>query len=142
MNAKTYLGFDFGMRRIGVAAGQTTTCTAQPLETLQVRDGIPQWEQITRLIAEWQPNGLVVGIPVQMDGALQEMTHAAKRFANRLKERYHLPVYDSDERLTSVEARSRIYEVAGYKGLVNNPIDGMAAAVILEAWMRTNQSDK
>ena len=138
MSDLTYLGFDFGMRRIGVAVGQTTTCTAQSLETLQVRDGIPQWEQITRLITEWQPNGLVVGIPVQMDGAEQEMTHAAKRFANRLKERYHLPVYGTDERLTSVEARARIYEAAGYKGLVNNPIDGMAAAVILEAWMRTS----
>jgi putative Holliday junction resolvase len=136
MTALTYLGFDFGMRRIGVAVGQTTTCTAQPLETLQVRDGIPQWEKITQLITEWQPNGLVVGVPVQMDGTTQDMTHAAKRFANRLKERYHLPVYETDERLTSVEARIRIHEVAGYKGLVKKPIDDRAAAIILEAWLR------
>jgi len=136
----TYLGFDFGMRRIGVAVGQTDTGTAQPLETLRVRDGVPQWEQITRIITEWQPAGLVVGIPLKMDGETQEVTHAAKRFANRLKAHYHLPVYHTDERLTSVEARSRIFEATGYKGLVKKPIDSMAAMIILEAWMRENRT--
>ncbi len=136
MSDLTYVGFDFGMRRIGVAVGQTATRTAQALETLNVRDGIPQWEQITRLISEWKPDALVVGIPVQMDGSEQTMTYAARRFANRLKERYHLPVYHTDERLTSVEARSRIYEAGGYKSLTKRPIDGMAAAVLLEAWLQ------
>ncbi|MFU8797907.1 MAG: Holliday junction resolvase RuvX [Gammaproteobacteria bacterium] len=136
----TYLCFDFGTKRIGVAVGQTLTCTAQPVTTLKAQDGIPQWDSIKRLITEWQPDGLVVGIPVQMDGSTQLMTNAAQRFANRLKERYHLPVYGTDERLTSREARLRIYEAQGYKGLVKKPIDDRAAVIILEAWMQEKET--
>lgn len=101
---RTLLGFDFGKKRIGVAVGQEVTATASPLETVRAREGKPDWTAITRLINDWQANALVVGLPLNMDDTEQEMTRAARRFANQLKGRYHLPVFMTDERLSSVAA--------------------------------------
>ena len=112
---RTLLGFDYGKRRIGVAVGQELTGTASPLETVRAKEGKPDWPAITRLIQDWQANALVVGLPLNMDDTEQEMTRAARRFANQLKGRYHLPVFMTDERLTSVAAEYMLDE---------NPIDG------------------
>jgi len=101
---RTLLGFDYGKRRIGVAVGQEITATASPVETVRAREGKPDWVAITRLIHDWQADALVVGLPLNMDDTEQEMTRAARRFANQLKGRYHLPVFMADERLTSVAA--------------------------------------
>ena len=92
------LGFDFGMKRIGVAVGQTVTKTARPLETLKAKQGVPHWEKILKLIKTWQPDALIVGIPLNMDGTPQPLTEAAEQFANELKKRFELPVYGIDER--------------------------------------------
>lgn len=127
----TYLGFDFGTKRIGIAVGQTTTRTAQPLETVKTGN----WQHITKIIQEWQPDGIVVGIPVNLDGNPETMAQKARYFAEILKSRYHLPVYEADERLTTKEARALLYEAGGYKALVN--VDSVAAVIILEAWMNT-----
>lgn len=102
---RTLLGFDYGKRRIGVAVGQEVTATASPVTTVRAKEGKPDWPAITRLINEWQANALVVGLPLQMDDGEQEMTRAARRFANQLRGRYHLPVFMADERLTSVAAK-------------------------------------
>lgn len=142
MKHLTFLSFDFGMKRIGTAVGQTLTHTAQPLTTLSARDGIPQWEQIDHLIAEWQPDALVVGIPVNMDGTSHNITNAATRFAKQLRSHYHLIVHHADERLTTKESRSRLYEAGGYKRLKNAAIDSIAAVIILEAWMQENPEEK
>lgn len=101
---RTLLGFDYGKRNIGVAVGQEITASASPLVTLKARDGKPDWMEITQLIETWRPDALVVGIPLHMDGTEQDMTVAARRFANQLQGRYHLPVINVDERLTSIEA--------------------------------------
>lgn len=111
---RTLLGFDYGMRRIGVAVGQEITATASPVETVKAVDGKPDWKSITRLINDWQADALVVGLPLNMDGTEQEMTVAARRFVNRLKGRYQLPVFMIDERLSSIAAEE----------ILNNPISG------------------
>ncbi len=124
------LGFDFGDKRIGVAVGQTATGTARPLITLESHCSRPDWEGITALIAQWQPAGLIVGLPLTMDGSEQEMTRRSRRFGNQLRGRYNLPVFWTDERFTSVEAERRDGARAD-KGAV----DRIAAALILQSWL-------
>ena len=126
----TLLGFDFGERRIGVAVGQTLTGTATPLTTLPARDGTPDWERIAALVREWQPDALVVGLPLNMDGSEQTLTARARRFGNRLRARVALPLHFADERLSTREARDREGGTAPREGR-----DALAAQVILEGWM-------
>jgi putative Holliday junction resolvase len=128
-------GFDFGMKRIGVAVGQTVTKSANPLQTLQANKGIPQWDILTKLINKWRPDALIVGIPLNMDGTEQPLTQAAQKFAASLRDRFKLPVYGMDERLTSVEAKARLFSEGGYKALKNAEIDSIAAQLILQNWL-------
>lgn len=125
------LGFDFGTRRIGAALGQRITGTARPLATITVRNGRPDWEAIGRLVAEWAPEALVVGLPLNMDDSEQEMTARARRFSRQLNGRYGLPVHLADERLTTREAARRLEET----GRPVAALDPAAAAVILETWL-------
>ena len=127
---ETLLGFDFGTRRIGIAIGQTLTASARPLTTLDTRNGKPDWEAIGRLIREWQPDRLVVGLPLHMDGTPHPMTEQARRFGRQLEGRYNLPVEWVDERLTS-DAAERELPAQRDKGAV----DALAAALILEDWL-------
>ena len=130
------LGFDFGMKRIGVAVGQTITKTASPLDTLKAQDGIPDWNIINELIQKWRATAFVVGIPLNMDGTEQDITKAARKFANRLHGRFNMPVHFVDERLSTIEARTRIFEQGGYKALQEKQIDSIAAVIILEDWLQ------
>jgi putative Holliday junction resolvase len=127
----TLICLDYGRKRIGVAVGQTLTGTASPLETVSVSNGKPDWDAISRLISEWNPRALVVGCPLNMDGTSQSMTHAAARFMRQLRHRFGLPVYQTDERLSSYEARSRLKR--------SQNIDAVAAQAILETWLSGNQ---
>ena len=129
---KVLLGFDFGMYKIGVAVGQIVTQSANPLPTLKAKDGIPVWEAIDMLIQIWKVEALVVGIPYNMDGSEQEMSFAAKKFANRLKDRYRLPVFKVDERLTTNEAKRALK--MNESDL--SELDSVAAKLILESWFR------
>ncbi len=124
----TLLCFDFGTKRIGVAVGQTLTDTATPLEIIHVRNGRPDWDRIGALIRQWQPQALLVGNPLNIDGSRQQLTAYADKFAAKLQGRFRLPVLRADERLTTVEARSR------QRG--KEPIDHVAAQVILEDWLQ------
>ena len=99
----TLLGFDFGMRRIGVAVGQTATCTAGALVTVSHSDQ-PDWQALEKLLKEWKPVGLVVGLPLDADGHETEMSRAARRFGAEMSRRFEKPVFFTDERLTSVMA--------------------------------------
>jgi len=129
---RTLLAFDYGTVLIGVAVGQTVTATATPLTTVGVRNSTPDWPAISRLIDVWQPDALVVGLPLRIDGDEQPMSRAARRFARQLKGRYRLPVHLSDERLSTKEARARM--VGGRRSL-EAADDPMAARVILEGWL-------
>jgi putative Holliday junction resolvase len=131
--AQTLLGFDYGRKRIGVAVGQQLTCSATALTTIQARDGKPDWPAISRLLEEWKPDALVVGIPYHMDGTEQDMTRAAQRFGRQLAGRYKLPVHCAEERLTSCVVESGLNNRTG-----KTAIDPLSAQVILQDWLQLN----
>lgn len=136
--SQTVIAFDFGTKSIGCAVGQSITGTAQGLPALKAEQGIPNWELIGKMLAEWQPDLLVVGLPLNMDGTEQELTQRAKKFANRLNGRFNLPVQLHDERLTTTEARSEIFARGGYKALKKDKVDSISACLILESWFENN----
>ncbi len=136
--AGNLLGFDFGLRRIGVAVGETVTGGARPLATLAAQQGRPDWNHIDELIRDWSPLALVVGLPVTLDGEDQPITVSARVFAGSLRERYHLPVHCSDERHSSQEASRRFaaQRASGQRRRRDaEGLDAVAAAVILESWL-------
>jgi putative Holliday junction resolvase len=133
---KTILAFDFGTSKIGVAVGQTITRTATPLAMLRARHGVPQWSEVSQLINNWKPNVLIVGIPYNMDGTEQAITHAAREFVQQLHAKFSVPVEEVDERLTTVEAKQILFELGGYKALQEISIDSFAAKLILESWIQ------
>lgn len=128
------LGFDFGLKKIGLAVGQFVTFTAQPIGVVYAKEGIPDWLQIEKIIKEWRPQCLVVGLPMAVDGSSLSVTKKVENFAKELK-RFGLPVYLTDERMTTKEARSHLFESGGYRALKYGKVDSVAAAVILEQWM-------
>ncbi|MCZ2722626.1 Holliday junction resolvase RuvX [Marinomonas sp. 15G1-11] len=134
VESKTLLGFDFGTTRIGVAVGQTWLGTATPLDPIKAKEGIPNWDVIEALVAEWQPDGFVVGLPLNMDGSENEMCLRAKKFANRLQGRFGKPRYLMDERLSSYEAKGMVIESGGSRNFKENSVDGIAAQMILTSW--------
>ena len=130
-----YFGFDFGYRRIGVAVGQLITKQAKPLTTLSANQGVPDWKILENLLTTWYPSGLIVGLPTHIDGREQYITRAARDFATQLTERYQLPVYLVDERLTTVEARAELFAQGGYRKIKKTSVDSIAACIILEQWL-------
>jgi putative Holliday junction resolvase len=133
--ARTIFGFDFGMKNIGIAVGQELTNTANPLTAIKARDGIPDWEQIERLLKEWQPALLVVGLPLNMDGTEQDMTAAARRFGKRLHGRFGLPVEWQDERLTTYEALDQMGIRSKMDSRQRSDVDQLSAQLILQSWL-------
>lgn len=133
------LAFDFGTGRIGIAAGHVLTGTASPLPPLKARDGIPDWSLIDKVIAEWTPDALVVGIPLNMDGTISDMARRARKFANRLHERSKVPCFLIDERLSTAEAKEIHFARGGSSDFKNESVDGIAAQLIVESWFGTDQ---
>lgn len=129
------LGFDFGTKRIGVASGQAVTGTASPLPPLPARDGIPDWDKLDALLAEWKPDALVVGLPLNMDDSESELSHLARKFARRMVARSRLPVFMCDERLSSHSARGLLMEVQERRRGRLPALDSTAAVLIAEAWL-------
>jgi putative Holliday junction resolvase len=125
----SFLAFDFGARRVGVATGNTLTRRAEPLRTVAASSVRP-FESIGRLIAEWRPDALVVGVPRHPDGGEHENTRRARRFARQLKGRFKLPVHEVDERYTTTEAAA-----AGAADL-----DAAAASIILEQFLSDREA--
>lgn len=132
---RTLLSFDFGMKSIGVAVGQEITGTASPLDALKARDGIPDWDRVAAIYDEWRPHLVIVGLPLNMDGTEQQVTFSARKFANRLHAKFKTPVETSDERLTTVDAKARLFELGGYRKLEKQKIDSASACLILQSWI-------
>ncbi|UVK78913.1 MAG: ribonuclease H-like domain containing nuclease [Sodalis sp. Ffu] len=129
------MAFDFGTKSIGVAIGGSITCTAQPLTALKARDGVPDWQQVIKIFNEWQPNTVVVGLPLNMDGSEQLFTARARKFANRLYGRFSVEVVLHDERLSTVDARADLFKRWGYRKLQKSQVDAVSAVIILESWL-------
>lgn len=130
----TVLGFDFGTRKIGLATGQSLTGGASPLNALPCPRQSPDWAAIEALIREWQPDALVVGLPLNMDDSESELSQRARRFARRLEGRFGKPAWLVDERLSTREARERLGD--DYRGGADPRVDSMAAALIIETFFR------
>lgn len=132
----TYLGFDFGTKKIGVAVGQTTTATASPLQTIRSIQQNPNWEIIGQLIKEWQPIGLVVGISRQQDGTDNPVTPRMLKFCRQLEGRYNLPVYQQDETLSTFEAKQLLFDEVSVNATKLWAVqDQLAAQLILQTWL-------
>ncbi|HEY2145169.1 MAG TPA: Holliday junction resolvase RuvX [Steroidobacteraceae bacterium] len=132
------LAFDFGLRRIGVACGDTVSRSASPLDAVAVGANGPRWEYIAALIRDWQPDMAVVGLPYNVDDSESAMTRAARDFAAELERRHALEVVLIDERYSSREAESRL-KSERQSGLrrrrvAKADVDAAAACVILERW--------
>ncbi|MEE2602105.1 MAG: Holliday junction resolvase RuvX [Pseudomonadota bacterium] len=124
------LAFDYGTHKIGVASGNSLLGTATPLKALPCKNTQPNWDDIAALLKEWEPEGLVVGLPLNMDGSESESTARAKKFANRLKGRFGMKVWLVDERLSTREARER----TGIRQ-ADSRVDSMAAVIIAEGFL-------
>ena len=135
----TALAFDFGTKSIGCAIGQSITGTAQALPAFKAQDGIPNWEAIEKCLKEWKPDVVIVGLPLNMDGTEQNLTLRARKFANRLQGRFGVNVHLQDERLTTTQARSEIFERGGFKALKKGKVDGISACLILESWFECTE---
>lgn len=136
--SKTVIAFDFGTKSIGSAIGQDITGTARPLRAFKANDGVPNWDELEKLLLEWQPNLVVVGLPTDLHGkALETITPRAKKFANRIHGRFGLPVVLHDERLSTAEARFELFAMGGYKALSKGNVDCQSAVVILESWFES-----
>ncbi|MEN7343538.1 MAG: Holliday junction resolvase RuvX [Pseudomonadota bacterium] len=135
---KSLLAFDFGLARIGVAVGQTITGTARALATIQWQPETPDWSAIETLIDDWQPDLLLVGLPVNAEGEDTDQCAPARAFAAELGD-YELPVQLIDEHLTSSEAKSRMREERQSgrrkKRIAKPEIDAMSAVLIAEQWL-------
>ena len=134
LGQRTLLGFDFGTRSIGVAIGQEITGSAQPLRALKANDSMPNWDEIQKLLTEWQPDLVIVGLPLNMDGTEQPLTARARKFANKIHGRFGVSVKLHDERLSTVEARAGLFEHGGFRALNKGSVDSASAVIILESY--------
>ena len=136
---RSVMGFDFGLKRIGLATGQTITGTASPLTTLQASKQKPDWENIELHIRQWKPDALIVGIPYLLDGGESDITRAARNFCKQLERRFNLPVYTVDESLSSFEAQQQLTQDMKIAKHNKHEIDKMAAAIIVQSWLDSQQ---
>ena len=123
---QTFLAFDFGQKRTGVASGNRLLRSATPQATIKA-EGDARFAQVEARIREWQPDALVVGVPFHPDGAAHDNTRAAQRFARQLHGRFRLPVYQVDERYSTTEALA-----SGARDA-----DAASACIILEQFLRS-----
>jgi len=133
------LGFDFGSNKIGVAIGQTITKQARALTVINANNGVPNWQQIDILIKQYNPNTLVIGLPINMDDSISDISLKAQKFARQLNSRFNIPVQMWDERLSSFEARGLLKATKknnnNKTNQKNQNIDAIAAALILQGFL-------
>jgi putative Holliday junction resolvase len=132
----TFLGFDFGTKKIGVAVGQLTTATANSLQTLRSPNEAPNWQAIEGLVKEWQPAGFVVGISRQDDGTDNPVTPRMLKFCRQLNGRFNLPVHQQDEMLSTFEAKQLLFDDVHVNATKLWAVqDELAAQLILQTWL-------
>jgi len=136
MSIQQVLGFDFGEKRIGIASGQSITCSSNPVTTLTSKNNKPDWAAIETLISEWKPDALIVGLPYYLDGTKSDMTERAEKFSRQLEGRFRLPVYTHNEALSSFEAEQFLQDKK--KQHNKQDIDKIAAAIIVQSWLEQN----
>ena len=137
---KTVLAFDFGLKQIGIAFGQTITNQSTGIKIIKAKNGVPNWDEIKIIVEEWNPDILVVGLPIHMNDKESEMSTLARNFAKNLKSRSHINVKMVDERLSSREAKNKAREAS--KSLDTTKTDHIAAASILQSFLNNPKSSE
>lgn len=132
---KTLLAFDYGTKNIGAASGTTLASITSELPPLKARDGVPNWDQIKKMLDQYQPDLVLVGLPLNMDNSESELAARARKFANRLHGRFGVQIEMVDERLSTFEAKGEAFDRGYSDDYKNNPVDSIAARLILESWM-------
>ncbi|MGK0272223.1 MAG: putative Holliday junction resolvase [Cocleimonas sp.] len=135
------IAFDFGLKRTGVAVGNTVIGSATPECTLISKEELPDWDGITKLFEEWKPAQIVVGMPIELDGSESPLKKRIDRFCNQIQGRYNIAVDQENEQFTSIEAAQRLKQLrqSGRKQkITKDEVDKIAASIILENWMRKN----
>lgn len=131
---QSVMAFDFGTQKFGIAIGQKMIESVNPLPLFKVRDGIPDWQQLHKIIQEWQPDLFLVGLPLNMDDTESELSLRAKKFARRLQHQTNILTYMIDERLSTREARQQLqhYQAQGQAKRLN--ADSLVAGLLIETW--------
>lgn len=132
MQKQMVLAFDYGLKHIGTAVGQSLIGSANPEIIIRARDGKPDWSQVEKLLREWQPDVIVVGLPLNMDGTDSPMSERARKFSRQLKERARKPVFLIDERLTSFAAKQARRDLDERLDFGRDTVDAEAACIILQ----------
>lgn len=135
----TVLGIDYGLKRIGIASGQTITGSATPITTLEQNNGSPDWDALEQLITQWKPQALIVGIPYYLDGKENDMTKIVEAFCLELEQRFPIPVFKINEALSSYEAEQTLKKNTKIGKHNKHEIDKMAAAIIVQNWLDQQQ---
>lgn len=134
---KRLIGIDYGAARIGVASGQMVTKTATPITTIIAKNGTPDWVKFDKLIKQWRPDEIIIGLPIDTKNRETAITKEARGFAKKIQERYQKPVHLINETFSTREARWRLEEVQ-QKPNSHLKVDALAACIILETWMNIN----
>ena len=129
----TALSFDYGIKRIGVAFGQSISSTTRAIAIVKAKDGVPNWDLVANLVNVWKPDFLIVGLPYNLDGSESELVKRASKFANRLNGRFNIPTFGIDETLSSRAAIEKLKE-ENYMNRYVADVDDRAAQIILETW--------
>ena len=132
---RSVLGIDFGIKRIGIATGQTITGTATPVTTLHQVNGAPDWAGLAQQIERWRPDALLVGIPYHTDGSASPMTDTVRSFCRELQQHFSQPVIEVNETLSSFEAEQLLRQQKKIAQHNKQEIDRMAAALIVQSWL-------
>ena len=139
--AETVLAFDFGLRHIGTATGQRLIRSSNPAGIIRAKDGVPDWQAVAKLVQDWQPDLLLVGLPLNMDGTDSPMSARARKFSRQLQGRFNLQVELVDERLTSFAAKQQRREQGDKRDTGRDTVDAEAACLILQDYFNRETAD-
>ena len=139
LTAQMIMAFDFGTQKMGIAVGQSAIESANPLALFPMKDGIPQWDQLLKIVKEWQPQLFLVGLPLNMDDSESELSTRARKFARRLRHQTNIETWMVDERLTTREARDELESYHDQGRGKRLSADSLAAALLIQGWYRTPQ---
>ncbi|WP_180037524.1 Holliday junction resolvase RuvX [Acinetobacter sp. YH12127] len=138
--AQTIMAFDFGTQKMGMAVGQSLIESASPLALFPMKDGIPKWDALLKIVQQHQPNLFLVGLPLNMDDSESELSTRARKFAKRLRHQTNIQTFMVDERLTTREARDELEHYQAQGRGKKLAADSIAAALLIESWYRDPQA--
>ena len=136
------MAFDFGTQKTGMAVGSSLITSANPLPLFPMKDGIPNWDNLLKIVKQHQPTLFLVGLPLNMDDSESELSARARKFARRLRHQTNIETLMVDERLTTREARDELDHYQAQGRGKNLSADGLAAALFIESWYRNPEGLK